>query len=78
MTQSAKLAKFSKALAFIIKGIIMYSIFQISWGVYSSGQKVAMYTRQVAQDLSLDQAIQNAQGLRQTYISESFVVTGGV
>ena len=56
----------------------MYSIFHISWGVYSSGQKVAMYTRQVAQDLSLDQAIQNAQGLRQTYISESFVVTGGV
>jgi hypothetical protein len=56
----------------------MYSIFQISWGVYSSGQKVAMYTRQVAQDLSLDQAIQNAQGLRQTYISEFFVVTGGV
>jgi hypothetical protein len=56
----------------------MYSIFQISWGYYSNGQQVAMYTRQVAQNLDLDQAIQNAQDLRQTYISESFVVTGGV
>jgi hypothetical protein len=56
----------------------MYSIFQISWGHYSNGQQVAMYTRQVDQNLNLDQAIENAESLRKSYISESFVVAGGV
>jgi hypothetical protein len=52
-----------------------FDIYQIAWGRYSNGQKVAMHTRMVANGLTENEAITSAEGCRNTYISETFVIT---
>lgn len=52
-----------------------YNIYQIAWGHYSNGQKVAMHTRMVANGLGEKEAIDSAESCRNTYISETFVIT---
>lgn len=52
-----------------------FDIYQIAWGHYSNGQKVAMHTRIIANGLIETEAIANAESCRNTYISETFVIT---
>jgi len=56
-------------------GSMKFDIYQIAWGHYSNGQKVAMDTRRVANGLTEQEAITSAEGCRNTYISETFVIT---
>ena len=52
-----------------------FDIYQIAWGHYGNGQKVAMHTRIVANGLDEKEAIASVEGCRNTYISETFVIT---